>query len=142
MQLNNFGGILNFAIDLEAKDEAFYASAVSNSECSEYKAAFGQIISDCQKNQKTVQRVRRENVTEMILEGISDFSSEAYEIEHGAPDNMKRAEILELAGKLEKRAEQYYLDAAEKIKALSEVARALKMLAKKRTTHLKNLADL
>ncbi len=142
MQLNNFGSILKFAIDLEAKDEAFYASAISNSEFSEFKTAFEQIVSDCRKNQKTIQRVRRENVTEMILEGISDFSSESYEIEHRAPDNMKSADVLEMAGKLEKRAEQYYLDAAEKIKALSEVARALKILAKKRTVHLNNLADL
>lgn len=139
MQLNNFGSILTFAEELEAKDEAFYTSAINNVECAAYKAVFEQIAADCKKNQKTVQRVRRENVTEMILEGISDFSSDAYDYEHGAPDDMKGADCLETAKKLEQRAQQYYLDAAQKIKALSEVSRELKMLAKKRKKHLEAL---
>ncbi len=139
MQLNNFGSILSFAGELEAKDETFYSSAVNNAECATYKEVFEQLISDCKKNQKTIQRVRRENVTEMILEGISNFSSDGYEAKHKAPDDMKGAECLEMAKKLEKRAEQYYLDAAEKIKVLAEVARNLKMLAKKRTAHVNEL---
>ena len=141
MQLNNFGSILNFAADLEAKDEAFYQSALKNSECASYKPVFEQISSDCQKNLKTIQRTRRENVTEMILEGIADFASTAYEIEHGAAEDMKGKDVLKIARNLEKRAEQYYLDAAEKIKALSEVARALKQLAKKRSAHLDSLSS-
>jgi rubrerythrin len=142
MQLNNFGSILSFAADMEAQDEAFFASAIKNSGCAAYKGVFEQILSDCQKNQKTLQRVRRENVTEMILEGISDFSSDSYEVEHGTPADKKPDDVLALAVSLENRAEQYYLDAAEKIKALSEVARALKMLAKKRTAHKTALAAL
>jgi rubrerythrin len=142
MQLNNFGSIINFAVELETKDEAFYRSAVNNSDCSRFKAVFEQITSDCQKNQKNLQRIRRENVTEMILEGINDFDNGAYILEHGAPDNMKAAEVLNTAQQLEKKAEQFYLDAAEKVKALSEVARELKLLAKKRTAHLNNLIGL
>jgi rubrerythrin len=55
---------------------------------------------------------------------------------------MKAAEVLNTAQQLEKKAEQFYLDAAEKVKALSEVARELKLLAKKRTAHLNNLIGL
>lgn len=142
MQLNNFGSIISFAAELEAKDEAFYRSAVNNPESGRFKAVFEQIAGDCQKNQKNLQRIRRENVTEMILEGVTDFGKEAYLLEHGTPDNMKASEVLHTATQLETKAEQFYLDAAEKVKALSEVARELKLLAKKRTAHLKSLNAL
>lgn len=142
MQLNNFGSILTFAEELESKDQAFYNSALENRECADLKPVFEQHITDAGKNIKNVQRTRRENVTEMILEGISDFSSEAYEIEHGSATEMTKADVVATAKKLEDRAERYYLEAAEKIKALSEVARAMKLIAKKRTTRKNKLAEL
>ena len=43
---------------------------------------------------------------------------------------------------LEERARQYYLEAAEKMKAQPEVARALKLLGKKRGAHIKTLQEL
>jgi rubrerythrin len=55
---------------------------------------------------------------------------------------MSAEDVLENAEKLEERAERYYLDAAEKIKTLSEVSRGLKTIAKKRTAHRKKLANL
>ncbi|MBW1867771.1 MAG: hypothetical protein JRF52_06310 [Deltaproteobacteria bacterium] len=50
--------------------------------------------------------------------------------------------VLEKAQNLEERAERYYCEAAEKMKALSEVARALKMLGKKHAAHLRELDAL
>ncbi len=142
MQLNNFGSILTFAEELETKDEAFYSSALGNGECSDLKALLEQNISDAKKNIKTIQRTRRENVTEMILEGIPDFSSDPYETEAGNAADVTKADVIAAAVKLEERAEGFYLEAAEKIKALSEVARALKLIAKKRTAHKNKLAEL
>ncbi|MBU2512263.1 ferritin-like domain-containing protein [bacterium] len=142
MQLNNFGSILSFAEDLESKDEAFYSSTLGNSACSDLKALFEQNMTDAKKNIITIQRTRRENVTEMILEGIADFSSDSYEIELVSAAEMTRADVIAKAKQLEERAERYYLEAAEKIKALSEVARALKLIAKKRAAHKTRLTEL
>ncbi len=142
MQLNNFGSILSFAEELESKDEAFYNAALAKVDDSNLKSMLEQNIADAKKNIKNIQRTRRENVTEMILEGISDFSAEAYSVEAGDPSGMSQTELVDTAKKLEDRAERYYLDAAEKIKALSEVSRALKMIAKKRTAHKNKLAEL
>lgn len=140
MQLNSFGTILSFAEELEKKDEAFYSAALNNPECASRKSLFEQFLADSKKNQKNIQRTRRENVTEMILEGISDFTSDAFELEHGDPGDMVESEILDLAKKLENRAESYYQEAAQRIKALPEVVRALKMIGKKRTAHVNALA--
>ncbi len=139
MPLINFGSIINFAIELESQDEQFYAAALNNPESEVHKAVFEQFIRDCKKNQKNLQRTRQENVTEMILENISGFTRAPFVIETQNPEGMKAAEILEMASKLEERAESYYLKAAEKIKALSEVARILTLLAKKRAAHRTNL---
>jgi hypothetical protein len=48
---------------------------------------------------------------------------------------MTLAETLATANRLVDRAERYYSEAAVKIKALPEVARALKNLAKKHKKH-------
>jgi rubrerythrin len=52
------------------------------------------------------------------------------------------AEVLATAARLESRAERYYTEAAEKLKALAEVSRALKTLAKNRKAHGAKLASL
>ena len=141
MPLVNFGSVLNFAEELEAGDQAFYEAALKVSALGEYKDLFGQLALDAKKNMKNVQRVRRENVTEMILEHIKDFSRAQFVEEVGDPASMDGPQALAAALKLEKRAVRYYAEAAEKLKALSEVARALKQIGKKRAAHQKKLEE-
>ena len=74
MPLTNFGSILNFAEELEIQDQEFYQLVAQSPACSDLKDVFSQFAADAAKNKKTVQRIRRENVTEMILESVSDFT--------------------------------------------------------------------
>ena len=74
MPLHNFGSILNFAEELESQDRQFYSAAVSNPACAGYKELFSQLEAEAARNVTTVQRIRRENVTEMILEPVTDFT--------------------------------------------------------------------
>jgi hypothetical protein len=73
MPLENFGSILNFAEELELQDLGFYKTLVDNPACADHKPMFEAFAAAIDKNVKTVQRTRRENVTEMILEPIRDF---------------------------------------------------------------------
>jgi len=142
MPLENFGSVLNFAEELESQDQEFYEAAAGNPACSDYRPMFEQFAADAQKNLKTVQRTRRENVTEMILEPIKDFVRAPYcEVCQAAP-GMSAQDALATAKRLEDRAVRYYTEAAAKIKALPEVARALKLLAKKHTAHHDRLAAI
>ena len=142
MPLENFGSILNFAEELESQDQEFYEAVVGNPACSDHQPMFEQFAADAGKNVKTVQRTRRENVTEMILEPIKDFVRAPYcEVCQTARD-MTAADVLATANRLEDRAVRYYTEAAAKIKALPEVARALKLLAKKHKAHLDSLAAI
>ena len=135
MPLENFGSILNFAEELEKQDRDFFAAAADNPACEPYREIFEQFAMDAGKNVKIVLRTRRENVTEMILEPIRDFTRAPYCEECAAADSMTLEEALATANRLIDRAERYYNEAAAKIKALPEVARALKILAKKHKAH-------
>ena len=142
MPLISFGSILSFAEELEKKEEAFYAAAAANPAFAEHKPLFDQLLKDSRQNIKNVQRTRRENVTEMILEPIKDFTRAPFCEDIDPAEAKTSAEILEAARCLEKKTERYYIEASVKIKALSEVSRALKIIGKKHTTHLKKLNTL
>ena len=130
MPLQNFGSILNFAEELERLDRQFYAAAAGNPACGGYKALFAELEAEAARNVTTVQRIRREYVTEMILEPVKDFTRAPYcEACEGAAVQ-SASEVLATARRLEARAERYYAEAAEKLTALTEVSRALKTLAR------------
>ena len=141
MPLINFGSILNFAEELETIDRDFYTTAAQNPACAPYRDLFEQFARDAQKNIRNVQRTRRENVTEMILEQISGFTREPFCETFDGVESMTERQAVETAQRLEERAERYYREAAEKLKALSEVSRALKMLGKKHAARCRKLQD-
>jgi len=142
MPLENFGSILNFAEQLEKQDQDFFAAAADNPACADYREMFTQFAADSAKNVKTVLRTRRENVTEMILEPIRDFTRAPYCEACAEAGSMGAEDALVTAKRLIDRAERYYTEAAVKIKALPEVARALKTIAKKHKAHREKLASL
>jgi rubrerythrin len=142
MPLTNFGAILNFAETVEREDMEFYRQASSIESVAPYRVLFEMFVGEGKKNISLVQRTRRENVTEMILEPIRDFVREGYLETVGEAQSMDLTGILAAADMLENRAIRYYKDAAEKIHALPEVSRALKTLAKKRTKRIAQLQNL
>jgi ferredoxin-NADP reductase len=142
MPLLNFASILNFAEDLESQDRKFFTMAAANPACAAYRELFAELAADAARNIVTVQRIRSENVTEMILEPVQDFTRDSFcEACEGAAA-MSAAEALETATRLEARADRYYSEAAEKMKALTEVARALKALGKNRKAHIARLMNV
>ena len=134
MPLQNFGSILNFAEELERLDQRFYETALTNPACRAYAQLFADLAAEAGKNVKTVQRLRREYVTEMILEPVQDFTRAPFCEECAEAAVLTAAEVLKAAQRLEARAERYYIEAAGKLQALSEVSRALRTLGKIRKT--------
>lgn len=139
MPLTSFGSILTFAEDLEKQAMAFYSDLAANTAAGRFSDPAARFAKEGKKNISLVQRTRRENVTEMILEPIQGFERAPYS------EEIKDAKALDEAGAekeiqaIENRYISYYKDAAVKIKALPEVSNALKMLAKKHTKRLQAL---
>ena len=142
MPLENFGSILNFAEELELQDLGFYKTLVDNPACADYRTMLEAFAATIDKNVKSVQRTRRENVTEMILEPIKDFIRAPFCEECEGAGAMSASEAVDAARRLEDRAVRYYTEAATKIKAQPEVARALKVIGKKHAAHLAKLQEL
>jgi rubrerythrin len=142
MPLTNFGAILNFAEVVENDDLSFYGQAASLDAAASYRILFEMFVKEGRKSVSLIQRTRRENVTEMILEPIHDFVRGSYTVDLPDAAAMDVAGMLETATALEHRAIRYYSDAAEKIRALPEVARSLKTLAKKRAKRVEQLQRL
>jgi rubrerythrin len=142
MPLENFGSILNFAEELELQDLGFYKTVAENPACADKKLLFEELAAAINKNVKSVQRTRRENVTEMILEPIKDFIRAPFCEECQGAESMNASEAVDAARRLEERAVRYYTEAAVKIKAQPEVARALKTIGKKHSAHLIKLGEL
>ena len=141
MPLINFGSILNFAEEIEAQDRDFYRSAGDDPALEGCRALFDPFAAESDKHIRMVQRVRRENVTEMILEQIRDFYRAPYVTTYADPAGRPLDAVLADARQIEETAEAFYRAAMEKIKALPEVARALKLIGKKHTAHRQTLAS-
>lgn len=141
MPLTNFGAILNFAETVERDDMEFYRNASDSAAASAYRDLFDAFAAEDKKNIAVVQRTRRENVTEMILEPIHNFSRGDYQLGMLDLQDMDNDAILAAAAAIEDRALRYYTDAAAKIRALPEVSRSLKMLAKKRDKRIEKLKN-
>jgi rubrerythrin len=140
MPLNNFGSICNFAEAMENLMATFYEGAAANPACTAMADRFQRFAKDSRRHVQTLQRTRRENVTEMILEPIQDFRRAPYAMEFLDPAERAAQDILADARRLEETAEAFYRTAMEKIRALPEAARAMKTIGKKHTAHRQELA--
>jgi len=141
MPLNNFGSICNFAEAMENLILTFYESAAANPACADAADRYRQFAGDSRKHIQTLQRTRRENVTEMILEPIQDFHRAPYTLGYADPADRAPEDIQADARRIEETAEAFYQAAMEKIRALPEVARALKTIGKKHSAHCRQLAE-
>jgi hypothetical protein len=139
MPLINFGSILGFAEEMEKEQKAFFDDAAGNPALAAQHGLCRALAKTAGKRIKEVQRVRRENVTEMILETIQGFTRAPYVLEGVASQEMDDAAFTQKSRALIERALAYYEAAAEKLKGQADVARALKVLAKQQTKDLKKL---
>lgn len=127
MNLNTFGGVMGFAVDYEGQAADWCVSAAAKAADARLKAWLTQVAEARAKRKKLMERVRRENVTEMILEPIVGLTSEPFE-PGGAPPGTD-AELRQSALKREELAEQFYLAASAKV-SIPEVARIFRRIAR------------
>ncbi len=142
MELSNFGSIMGFAAELEGADKEFYEAAASNPACAAYKELLGEFARDEKKNEKNMLRARREHVTEMVLEPITDFIQEPFISDREISPQMSLEQIIARALEIEEKAQSFYGQAAEKTKGLAEISRVLAKTGKKRAAHRARLEEI
>jgi len=129
MELGTFGAIMKFALEVENDVIRFYTSASRLAKNQKLARLFDSLANRGQKRIKTIERVRRENVTEMILEPITGLDSDTYTPVITIPERPDDKTLQEIAVEIEKKLQAFYNQAAVKVDFLSEVAYAFELLA-------------
>jgi hypothetical protein len=141
MELGTFGAILKFALDVEDQVSAFYKSAAALPVNRNLGTIFLELSSRGEKRLKTLERIRRENVTEMILESIVGLNSDDYIITTKIPESADDEVLKQLAISIETTLQDFYKTAAIKIEFLSEAAYAFEILAEKNAETKKHISS-
>jgi rubrerythrin len=139
MNLGTFGAILKFALETESNVGKFYSSLSSMAFSETLTKISASFAVRSQNRITTLERIRRENTTEMILEPIVGLDSEKYTPSTRVPEGANEATIKGIAQDIERKLYDFYGIAAKKIEFLSEAAYAFELLAEKNEDALKQL---
>lgn len=118
-ELGTFGAVIRFAIDLESRAVAFYQALADGGQTAA-PDALQALVRAHKKRQQQLEQMRRENVTEMILEPIHGLERDRWDIALGAS-------LAEAVG-LERHIAGFSLAAAAKV-SIPQVARQFRRLA-------------
>ena len=141
MTLSTFGAIMGFSVEMVQQTETFYKTMLQKAKDPVLRAALQVLLEEEEKNYSLVEKTRRENVTEMILEPIAGLHRTDYEIEMKGMDQTKDADLLKTALLLEERERRFFSEVSEKV-PLPEVGRIFRKMAQKKERSLAKLKTL
>ncbi len=141
MSLSTFGAIMGFAAEMAGQAHEAYREMAGKAKDPDLKKTLQELAAEEQKNQKLMERTRREHVTEMILEPVSGLYRKDYEVEAGVPGEKSDAELLAAVLMLEAREKRFFEHAGAKV-PLPEVARIFKKIGKKKEESIAGLQKL
>jgi rubrerythrin len=141
MALGTFGAIMGFAAEMVQQTRTFYRTMVQKANDPVLREALQVLLEEEGKNHSLMERTRRENVTEMILEPITGLHPGDYEIESEGMDQSKDANLLKMALLLEEREGRFFSEVSDRI-PLPEVGRIFRKVAQKKEKSLAKLKTL
>ena len=141
MTLSTFGAIMGFAAQMVRQTETLYKTMIQKVENPVLREALQLLLEEEEKNYSLMERTRRENVTEMILEPIAGLHADDYEIKTEEMDQSKDADLLKTALVLEERERRFFSEVSGKV-PLPEVGRVFRKVAQKKEKSLAKLKTL
>lgn len=139
MELGTFGAILKYGIEIEESAAAYYEKLGAKSE-GEAKRLACDFSNASKKNKQLLERTRRMEMQEMILEAITGLDTANYDCPADLPEDIRAG--ISRAIEMEQRASRFYADAASKLGFLGNVKRTLEKLSKEREERAKKLQAL
>jgi hypothetical protein len=141
MALTTFGAIMGFAAEITGQTAEIYKALGQKAKDLGLREVLQSLSVEGGKNHSLMEKTRRENVTEMILEPITGLHQEGYEIDLKVTDQMGDADLLKAALAFEEREKKFFNDVSSKI-PLPEVARIFRKMAQKKQENLEKLQNL
>lgn len=141
MELGTFGAVLKHALALEGQASVFYDEASKVPSSPDTMKVYEGLHERAKKRIVLLERVRRENTTEMILEPITGLDSEQYK-PSTSPVPSSEKDVAVMAMDLERDLSKFYADAAVKVEFLIEAADAFERLGDENQDNLETLEKL
>lgn len=139
MQLGTFGAILKFASELEEATSNFYDGAAKKLS-PDLQKTFCEFANTSKKNKQVLERTKRMEMQEMILEAITGIDSDNYKFD--ATISSEEKENVKKAIEIESKTKKFYEDSMEKLGFLPNVKRTLAKLAAEKQERIKRLQSL
>ena len=141
MALTTFGAIMGFAAEITGQTAEIYKTLGQKAKDLGLREELQALSVEGGKNHSLMEKTRRENVTEMILEPITGLHQEDYEIDLKVTDKMGDADLLKAALAFEEREKKFFNDVSIKV-PLPEVARIFRKMTQKKQENLAKLQSL
>ena len=141
MALTTFGAIMGFAAEITGQTGEIYKTLAKKAKDLGLREVLEALCVEGGKNHSLMEKTRRENVTEMILEPITGLHQEDYGIDLKVVDPMEDADLLRAALILEEREKKFFSDVSIKV-PLPEVARIFRKMAQKKQENLEKLQSI
>jgi hypothetical protein len=141
MALSTFGAIMGFAAEIVRVAGETYQTLSEKARDPVLKATLIELAGEAAKNQSLMEKTRRENVTEMILEPVTGLHEEDYEVDLKEWGQAEDTDLLKIALLLEDRGNRFFRDASAKV-PLPEVARIFRKAGQKKEENLTKLQSL
>ena len=141
MNLSTFGAIMEFASQMVGRSMEIYTAAVQKAKDHVLKETLQGLLEEEKKNCALMERTRRENVVEMILEPIAGLQQRNYEVDARVSDQTRDVDLLKAAVILEEKERRFFYDCSVKV-PLPEVTRIFRKIAVKKDKNLAKLNSL
>jgi len=141
MNLSTFGAIMEFASQMVGRSMEIYRAAVQKAKDHVLKETLQGLLEEEKKNCALMERTRRENVVEMILEPIAGLQQRNYELDAQVSDQTRDVDLLKAALILEEKERRFFYDCSVKV-SLPEVTRIFRKIALKKEKNLAKLNSL
>lgn len=141
MALTTFGAIMGFAAEITGQTGEIYKTLAQKAKDLTLREVLQVLSAEEGKSNSLMEKTRRENVTEMILEPITGLHQEDYGIDLKVVDQMEDAGLLRAALILEEREKKFFQDASAKV-PLPEVARIFRKISQKKDQNVGKLQRL
>src|SRR3989304_5510827 len=115
MALTTFGAIMRVAREITGQTGDIYKTLGQRAKGLGLREVLQVLSVEGGKNHSLMEKTRRENVTEMILEPITGLHQEGYEIDLKVTDQMGDADLLKAALAFEEREKKFFSDVSSKV---------------------------
>ena len=141
MALSTFGAIMGFAAEMVGQTKETYEDLIGKAGNSSLKKTLRELAEEEKKNYSLMEKTRRENVTEMILEPITGLHREDYDMDLRGLEQRNDGDLLRIVLTLEGREKRFFQDASAKV-PLPEVARIFRKISQKKDQNVGKLQRL